>query len=159
NNTCEPGIELASVDPAISPEAAALTARERIAGLEGAASVTSVSTALGVHAGGFLAWQVTLETDGGPTWELLVDARAGTARGIPLDINLYGKATPPPPSYTATGRGQVFNPNPVVVLQDPTLRDQDGAASAVPAAAYSMVNLEHLDAALTTLDGKFATTQ
>jgi subtilisin-like proprotein convertase family protein len=44
------------------------------------------------------------------------------------------------PRYlTATGR--VFPANPVVTLNDPSLRDHDDAASAVPQAAYSDVEL------------------
>jgi subtilisin-like proprotein convertase family protein len=41
---------------------------------------------------------------------------------------------------------RVFDPNPVVTLNDPTLQDRNDAASAVPAAAYKDVTLD--DAAL-----------
>ncbi len=37
---------------------------------------------------------------------------------------------------------RVFDPNPVVALNDPALRDQNDAASAVPAAAYRDVELD-----------------
>ncbi|MBA2552441.1 MAG: M36 family metallopeptidase [Geodermatophilaceae bacterium] len=45
----------------------------------------------------------------------------------------------------ATGRGLVFDPNPVVALQDETLTDDRDANSAVPASAYRRVPLRHLD--------------
>lgn len=39
-------------------------------------------------------------------------------------------------------KATVFEANPVTVLNDPTLRDQDDSASAVPAAAYTEVDLD-----------------
>jgi subtilisin-like proprotein convertase family protein len=42
---------------------------------------------------------------------------------------------------TASAKGRVFDPNPVSKLRDPLLRDHDDAASAVPDAAYSIVDL------------------
>jgi subtilisin-like proprotein convertase family protein len=49
-------------------------------------------------------------------------------------------------------RARVFDVNPVAKLNDPTLRDQNDAASAVPDAAYSIVDITNLDAA-TPLSG------
>jgi hypothetical protein len=43
------------------------------------------------------------------------------------------------------GTGVVFNPNPVVTLQDPELRDQDDANHPALAGAYRTVTLSHLD--------------
>lgn len=37
--------------------------------------------------------------------------------------------------------GQVFDPNPVVTLSDPSLQDNDDAATAVPSSAYRIVDL------------------
>ncbi|HEX3110802.1 MAG TPA: proprotein convertase P-domain-containing protein, partial [Thermoanaerobaculia bacterium] len=47
-----------------------------------------------------------------------------------------------PMFYTVKGR--VFDVNPVAKLNDPTLRDQNNSASAVPDAAYSVVDLPDL---------------
>jgi subtilisin-like proprotein convertase family protein len=41
-------------------------------------------------------------------------------------------------------KGRVFDVNPVAKLNDPSLRDQNGSASAVPDAAYSVVDLPDL---------------
>jgi hypothetical protein len=43
-----------------------------------------------------------------------------------------------------TAKARVFESNPVVKLNDPTLRDQNNAASAVPDAAYSIVELDDI---------------
>lgn len=47
---------------------------------------------------------------------------------------------------------QVFDPNPVVTLNDPSLRDNDDAAPAVPPGAYIAVDLPDLDGG-STLSG------
>ncbi|HEX7191811.1 MAG TPA: proprotein convertase P-domain-containing protein [Thermoanaerobaculia bacterium] len=47
-----------------------------------------------------------------------------------------------PMFYTVKGR--VFDVNPVAKLNDPSLRDQNGSAAAVPDAAYSVVDLPDL---------------
>jgi subtilisin-like proprotein convertase family protein len=51
-----------------------------------------------------------------------------------------------------TAKARVFDVNPVAKLNDPSLRDQNDAASAVPEAAYSVVDLVELDPA-TPLSG------
>jgi subtilisin-like proprotein convertase family protein len=43
-----------------------------------------------------------------------------------------------------TAKGRVFEANPVVKLNDPSLRDQNNAAGAVPDSAYSIVDLDNL---------------
>ena len=43
-----------------------------------------------------------------------------------------------------TAKGRVFDPNPVAKLNDPSLRDRNDAASAVPDAAYTVVDLPDL---------------
>jgi len=45
----------------------------------------------------------------------------------------------------ADGTGQVFDPNPVVKQQNESLKDNNDADSAVPAAAYTTVALHHLN--------------
>jgi Zn-dependent metalloprotease len=54
----------------------------------------------------------------------------------------------------ATGQGKVLDPNPVVKLQKPGLRDKKDAKSAVPPSAYSVVPLNNLNSR--TLTGKWA---
>jgi subtilisin-like proprotein convertase family protein len=44
--------------------------------------------------------------------------------------------------FRATKPARVFDPNPVVTLNDPSLQDRNDAASAVPDAAYKTVQLE-----------------
>lgn len=51
------------------------------------------------------------------------------------------------------GKARVFDPNPVVKLQDEGLRDQKDANAAVPAAAYRPVTIRHLHR--NTLIGKW----
>ena len=88
-----------------------------------------------------LAWRVTTATDDN-TWEVLVDAQAGTLIGKPRDINRYAS-------------GQVFRVNAVVATQNNALRDGNDAASAVPLSAYSTVTLQGLSST-SLLDGVYA---
>ena len=53
-----------------------------------------------------------------------------------------------------TGRGRVFDPNPVVKLQDESLKDKKDAKDAVPLAAYRVVDLNNLNS--NTLTGRWA---
>jgi hypothetical protein len=53
------------------------------------------------------------------------------------------------------GTGRVFDPNPVVKLQDESLTDHDDAADAVPAAGYTVRDLPRLDGEGKTLVGKW----
>lgn len=55
-------------------------------------------------------------------------------------------------------RARVFLPNAVVKLENPGLKDQDDAASAVPAEAYDEVELQGLDSS-GTLTGQFVSTE
>ena len=90
-----------------------------------------------------LAWQVTIPT-AGPTWEVFIDAQSGALIGEPTDINRY-----------VNGTGQVFNVNAVVATHNNSLRDNDDAATAVPASAYSLVTLPGL-LGNGFLDGQYA---
>jgi hypothetical protein len=90
-----------------------------------------------------LAWQVIIPTDG-PTWEMFVDAQSGELLGEPRDTNRY-----------VNGAGQIFVVNAIVATRDNSLRDNDDAASAVPAQAYSIVTLQGL-VGNGFLDGPFA---
>lgn len=63
---------------------------------------------------------------------------AGSARVL-LRETISQEAAP-----RRTGRGRVFTPNPVVRLQDQSLRDRKDSASALPRRTYRMVPLDHL---------------
>jgi len=57
-------------------------------------------------------------------------------------------------TFSVTGRGRVFDPNPVVKLQDQSLRDRNDSNGAVPLRGYTVVNLPRLSAGH-TLVGKW----
>ncbi len=46
--------------------------------------------------------------------------------------------------FVWNAKARVFDPNPVAKLNDPSLRDQNNAATAVPDAAYTVVDLQDL---------------
>jgi hypothetical protein len=90
-----------------------------------------------------LAWHTTLATTA-HTWETFVDARTGVILGSPQDVNRY-----------VNGTGRVFLDNAVVATHNTALSDQNDAASAVPANAYTTVTLPNL-AGNGRLDGAYA---
>lgn len=93
-------------------------------------------------------WVVALEP--AESYRVIVDA--GTAAALSVEDR----------SFDFDGTGRVFNPSPVVALQDLTLSDRDDSAAAVPQSAYQTVTLRDLfeDAAPPyTLTGPFVTTE
>jgi Zn-dependent metalloprotease len=90
-----------------------------------------------------LAWMTLTPTRKG-TFRSLVDAGNGTV--------LKEENT----AREADGVGRVFDPNPVVRLQDESLTDNDNADSPVFARAYRTVRLSRLDRGATTLRGAYA---
>jgi Zn-dependent metalloprotease len=60
------------------------------------------------------------------------------------------------PARFVAGKARVFDPNPVVKLQNEDLTDQHDSDSAVPKAGYSTRLLGHLDAGENSLIGKWA---
>ena len=90
-----------------------------------------------------LGWEV-LTTTGRGTVRTVVDAVSGTT--------LSEKST----VKEVSGSGQVFNPNPVVTLQNESLTDSSNANSAVFAPAYQTVTLTQLTSGITTLKGAYA---
>lgn len=79
------------------------------------------------------AWRVVVEQNPHEPTAHYIDAATGT---LLLSKPLFAHIT---------GKGRVFDPNPVTALNDPTLRDQNNAAAAVPDAAYSLVDLLELN--------------
>jgi Zn-dependent metalloprotease len=90
-----------------------------------------------------LAWMTLTQTRGG-TVRSLLDAGSGTVLKEERTIR------------EADGKGQVFDPNPVVRLQNESLTDNDDADSPVFRRAYRTVELTKLDRGKTTLQGAYA---
>jgi Zn-dependent metalloprotease len=90
-----------------------------------------------------LAWMTMTPTTKG-TFRTLVDAGTGTV--------LQEKNT----AQQADGQGRVFDPNPVVKLQNEALTDNDDADGPQFARAYRTVKLTRLDRGKDTLQGAYA---
>jgi Zn-dependent metalloprotease len=142
NNNYQPGVKLESVEPRVSRTSA--TARGLVV-LKGDPSpqATGKLVVLGLNDSFVLAWRVVILTEG-PTWEIFVDAQDGKFLETPRDINRY-----------VNGTGQVYNVNAIVSTHDNSLRDNNDAASAVPASAYHIVTLPGL-VGNGMLDGAYA---
>jgi len=87
-------------------------------------------------------------------WMTLTKAPAGTMRSL-TDASTGALLKEERTVREANGEGRVFDPNPVVSLQNESLTDGDDAASAVPAAAYRTVKLTNLNRG-GTLEGTYA---
>jgi hypothetical protein len=128
---------------ALSPSPAATVSRDVALGLA-RRRVGVVSEAyhaepradLSVTREGRLVWRVLLPAEEPfGDWELLVDARNGeVVRVTDLVVSAID------------GAGDIFDPNPVVTLQNESLTDQNDAPSAIPQGAYRHVGLPELDA-------------
>lgn len=138
--TANPAIDAASAT--ISARAAAGVTPERLRDDEGREPELGVSSA----DGGRLAWRVVVPArDPYGEWAVLVDAMTGRPIGEPE------------PLFATAGQARVFVPNAVVATGDVNLRDSNNAASAVPEAAYSLVDLQGLNSS-GFLTGPFVTT-
>ncbi len=116
---------LASVTPGVARSTAATAAKGH-----GNARSSRLVVVPGVAGGAAtLAWEVATDQDK----QVLVDARSGRVTKVTDERRL------------ASGSGKVFDPNPVVALQDESLKDGNNADTAVPAAAYTTVTLANLD--------------
>lgn len=135
NNTSVPGISLTDLRPSVRAREATRILVSSLPASE-QAEEHAPSARLVVYGGGdapALAWEVTVPAVG-PTWHAFIDASTGDLLSAPEDINRY-----------VDGTGQVFRVNAVVATRNNALRDNDDAASAVPASAYSIVPLRGLD--------------
>src|SRR5262249_32785398 len=143
NNTYLPDVSILSIQPSVSIDQALEIARIEL--MHNNLSEATTSLVIYPFNGSFsLAWHITVSTSG-PTWDLFIDAHSGALLGTPRDIN----------RYFVSGTGQVFNVNAIVATHDTTLRDNNDAASAVPASAYKTVTLQGL-AGNGFLDGQYA---
>ncbi len=107
-----------------------------------------------------LVWSVTTQTSRngyGASHVSYVDA--GTGKVLRSSIESKSDASQGKgiePYRFVTGKAKVFDPNPVVKLQNEDLTDQHDSNSAVPMDGYSHRMLGHLDAGKNTLVGKWA---
>jgi len=81
---------------------------------------------------------------------------AGLTPAVAGENLATGAAASAAAAFTGTASGQVFDPNPVVTLQDETLTDQHDQDFPVLQPAYRTVTLTHLDGS-SHLNGDFAT--
>jgi Zn-dependent metalloprotease len=96
-----------------------------------------------------LVWKVTTLAKGGAHLSY-VDAVTGSVRSSFLESQDARSS-----KKYVNGKAQVFDPNPVVKLQDENLTDQNDSNDAVPKKGYSMRVLGHLDTSH-TLVGEWA---
>ncbi len=104
-----------------------------------------------------LVWSVTTQTSHGygASRVSYVDAATGKVLRSVVESRSDSADTIDPQRFIA-GKARVFDPNPVVKLQNEDLKDQNDSDSAVPKAGYSTRPLGHLDASRNTLVGKWA---
>jgi Zn-dependent metalloprotease len=88
-------------------------------------------------------------------WMTLTPTRKGTLRSL-VDAGTGTVLKEESTAREADGKGRVFDPNPVVRLQNESLTDDDNADSPVFARAYRNVRLTRLDPGKTTLQGAYA---
>jgi hypothetical protein len=113
---------VSSVDAKVDKATAAAAAKSH-------GTARSVTLAILPGATAKLVWKVETNNDK----QVLVDAGRGSVLQV-TDERRY-----------ADGTGKVFDPNPVVKLQNESLTDASDADSAVPSTAYVTVALHHLD--------------
>jgi subtilisin-like proprotein convertase family protein len=80
-----------------------------------------------------------------PAWRVVVEEKPHEPVAHYIDAATGDLLVSQPLFAQITARGRVFDSNPVVKLNDPSLRDQNNSAAAVPDAAYSLVDLLELN--------------
>jgi Zn-dependent metalloprotease len=144
NNTTVPGVALSTVPALSAARALAIAVAAAPGARDDVEAPSAPELVIDADAGApMLAYRAVVPTNQ-QTLEIFVDARTGAVIGEPRDLNQY-----------VNGTGQVFKDNAVVATQNNNLVDNNGAASAVPTNAYSMVTLQGLTGN-NRLDGQFA---
>jgi len=82
-----------------------------------------------------------------PAWRVVVEEKPHEPVAHYIDAATGNLLVSQPLFAQITAKGRVFDPNPVAKLNDPSLRDQNDSAAAVPDAAYSLVDLLELNPA------------
>lgn len=80
-----------------------------------------------------------------PAWRVVVEEKPHEPVAHYIDAATGNLLISQPLFAQITAKGRVFDPNPVAKLNDPSLRDQNDSAAAVPDAAYSLVDLLELN--------------
>jgi subtilisin-like proprotein convertase family protein len=80
-----------------------------------------------------------------PAWRVLVEEKPHEPVAHYIDAATGALLVSQPLFAQITAKGRVFDTNPVAKLNDPSLRDQNDSAAAVPDAAYSLVDLLDLN--------------
>jgi len=80
-----------------------------------------------------------------PAWRVVVEEKPHQPVAHYIDAATGNLLVSQPLFAQVTAKGRVFDPNPVAKLNDPSLRDQNDSATAVPDAAYSLVDLLELN--------------
>ena len=139
---------------------AAATATHAAAAATKGTPITLVKPSLWVLPGAqsHLVWKVSTYTDSAG-YVSYVDAATGKVLKSYIESQSDSSAQTKGgvhPDRFVSGKARVFDPNPVVKLQDEDLKDNNDADSAVPKEGYSTRTLGHLDASKNTLVGKWA---
>jgi Zn-dependent metalloprotease len=88
-------------------------------------------------------------------WLVLTGTPRGTVQTV-VDAVSGATLAEKNPVKEVSGSGQVFSPNPVVTLQNESLKDASNANSTTFTAAYKTVTLTQLTSGVTTLKGAYA---
>ncbi len=116
-----------------APKRALIAKSDALAGVPSGLLRDEQLVAVNVNGEARPAWRVVVEQNPHEPVAHYVDAATGAIlRSQPLFAHI-------------TAKGRVFDPNPVAKLNDPSLRDQNNSAAAVPDAAYSLVDLLDLN--------------
>lgn len=88
---------------------------------------------------------VNISGEARPAWRVVVEENLHEPTAHYIDAVSGALLLSQPLFARITAKGRVFDPNPVTKLNDPSLRDQNDAAAAVPETAYSLVDLLELN--------------
>ncbi|MDP9361414.1 MAG: proprotein convertase P-domain-containing protein [Acidobacteriota bacterium] len=88
---------------------------------------------------------VSISGEARPAWRVVVEENPHEPTAHYIDAATGALLLSKPLFARITGKGRVFDPNPVTKLNDPSLRDQNDSPAAVPETAYSLVNLLELN--------------
>ena len=88
---------------------------------------------------------VNVNSEARPAWRLVVEQNPHQPIAHYVDAATGSLLLSQPLFANITVQARVFDPNPVAKLNDPSLRDQNNSAAAVPDAAYSIVDLLDLN--------------